>query len=423
MSLVLSPRGPLRGELRPPGDKSLSHRSLLINALATGDARVRGLLRGEDVLGTLRAVRALGVQVDDDGTDVIVRGTGTLSEPADVIDCGNSGTTARLLLGVLAAESFSAVLTGDGSLRGRPMGRVARPLRALGARIDGRKDGTLLPIAVRGPVSTGGRVELDVASAQVKTALLLAARRHGIAVREPETSRDHTERMLRRMGAALEVADGWVTLAPTERLDPLDVDVPADLSSAAFWLVAASIVPGSELVLRNVGINPTRTGVLDALLAMGADITVEPVDAKGAEPVADLVVRYRGLRGARIDGALALRALDELPVLSVAAAFAHGTTTIADAAELRVKESDRIARVVMGLRALGVAVEERPDGMVIEGGGAQGPAQVDCKGDHRLAMSFAVAGLAAPGQVELTAAEEMRTSYPTFLNDLARLVA
>lgn len=419
--LHVAPAGALVGSVQPPGDKSLSHRALLLNALATGEARVRGLLRGDDVLGTLAAVRALGVEVID-GDEVLVRGTGVLAEPQSVIDCGNSGTTMRLLCGVVAAEPFHTVLTGDASLRRRPMARLARPLRELGVHVDGRDGGDRAPLAIRGPVRAGARIALPVASAQLKSALLLAGRRHGVSVKEPARSRDHTERMLRRMGGHLSEADGWLTLAPLDHLDPLDVDVPGDLSSAAFWLVAACIVPGSRLTVRHVGINPTRAGVLEALALMGASIEVEPVAAAGAEPVANLHVRHGPLHGARLEGDLALRALDELPVLAVAAAFAEGETVIANAEELRVKESDRIARVVGGLKALGVRAEERPDGMVIQGGGAKGPAFIDAQGDHRIAMSFAVAGLAAPGGVELGHAEEMRTSYPTFQADLAALL-
>lgn len=415
----VSPRGPIRGEVWVPGDKSVSHRSLLLNALATGSARVRGLLRGEDVLSTLAAVRALGVEVDDDGDELVVHGTGALQEPSEVLDCGNSGTTMRLLTGILSAEDLFAVLTGDASLRSRPMGRVVEPLRSMGARIDGRRGGDRAPLCIRGGTLEVAQQRLSIASAQVKTALLLAGRREGISVWEPARSRDHTERMLAGMGADIESSDdGGVWLKPTPSLKPLDVDVPGDMSSAAFWMVAASIVEGSELVIHGVGMNPTRSGALDALLAMGADITVEPVDAPGAEPVANLIVRHTRLRGTRIDGELALRALDELPVLAVAAAFAEGETTIADAEELRVKESDRIARVVQGLRGLHVDVDEQPDGMVIPGGVPFGPATIDASGDHRIAMAFAVAGSASRHGMTIEGAESVATSYPSFPADL-----
>lgn len=414
--------GPLRGEVNVPGDKSVSHRALLFNALATGSSRVRGLLEAGDVAATRRAVQALGVEVGLDGTDTVIRASGRLVEPDDVIDCGNAGTAMRLLAGVIAADPVFAVLTGDGSLRRRPMRRVAEPLRRMGARVDGRDDGARAPITVRGAVTDGGAHDLSVASAQVKTAILLAGRRVGVSVREPGLSRDHSERMLTAMGASLSLAaDGWLRLDPVGSLTPVDVDVPGDISSAAFWLVAGSITEGSEIVLRRVGVNPTRAGVIDVLRAMGADITVLPIEQAGAEPVADLVVRHAALRGVRIDGDLALRALDELPVLSVAASYADGETVIADAEELRVKESDRIARVASGLRALGIGVEERPDGMVIQGGRPRGPATIDARGDHRIAMSFAVAAAAGAGDLTLLGAEEIGSSYPTFLSDLEAL--
>ena len=432
--VVVNPRGALRGSVRLPGDKSISHRALLLNTLASGPAHITGLLDSADVRATAAACRALGADIEVGLSGVTVRPPERLVEPADVVDCGNSGTSMRLLAGVVAAEPMHVVLTGDASLSRRPMGRIAHPLRALGAHIDGRDGGRLAPLSIRGPVQHALELDLPVASAQVKTAVLLAARRVGVTVGEPLQqgvgSRDHTERMLRRMGASLEGEGGRLRLEPVERLDPVDVDVPADLSSAAFFLVAASLVPGSEVLLHGVGVNPTRTGVLDALQAMGADIAVRPHPSPGehAEPIADLVVRSSVLRGARIDGALALRCLDELPVLAVAAAFAEGETVIADAAELRVKESDRIARTAAGLRALGADVEERPDGLLLGGGLTAGQmdadgiagARIDCTGDHRIAMAFAVAGLLR-GPVHLAGAD-VSTSYPQFFADLEGLL-
>jgi 3-phosphoshikimate 1-carboxyvinyltransferase len=365
----------------------------------------------------------MGVSVEAEGQAWVVRPPPVLREPADVLDCGNAGTAIRLLAGVVAAEPWWSVLTGDESLRGRPMGRVVRPLRAMGAVIDGRSGGDRAPIAVRGGALRPTDHVLDIASAQVKSACLLAGRRVGVSVTEPARSRDHTERMLRAMGADVRVAAGTVHLGPTERLSPVDVDVPGDPSSAAFWAVAGSIVEGSEIVLRGVGVNPTRTGAFDALRHMGADVTILPRTWPGAEPVADVVVKTASLRGIRIDGELALRALDELPVLAVAAAFAEGETVIADAAELRVKESDRVARVVAGLRALGVEAEERPDGMRIVGGAPRGPATIDARGDHRIAMAFAVAAAAGHGELTLLDAAQVETSYPTFFADREALRA
>jgi 3-phosphoshikimate 1-carboxyvinyltransferase len=416
----VAPQGALRGSIRIPGDKSISHRSLLLNAIGKGEARVQGLLWSEDVRATLGAVRAMGVTVDV-GAEIVVRSSGQLVEPGDVLDCGNSGTSIRLIAGVVAASPMFTVLTGDASLRRRPMGRVLRPLRAMGAQVDGRSGGDTAPLAVRGGVRGGTTHDLTVASAQVKSAILLAGREVGVSVREPATSRDHTERMLTAMGAPLVRSDdGWITLAPGGSLSAIDVVVPGDPSSAAFWLVAASIIPGSEVRLEGVGTNPTRTGILDALILMGASITRENERVEGGEPVADLVVRSADLRGAAIGGELALRAIDELVVLGVAAAFASGETVISDAAELRVKESDRIASVARGLRAMGVSVEEQPDGMIIQGGGAHGPAEVDAGGDHRIAMAFLVAGAAA-GPVTVRGASTIATSYPDFLAHLEAL--
>ncbi len=419
----LAPDGALRGRLRVPGDKSISHRAILFNALARGPARVRNLLASDDPKATMDAVRAMGAVVEPDGDALIVRPPARLTEPKDVIDCGNSGTTIRLLAGVCAAQPFHSVLTGDGSLRRRPMKRVVEPLRRMGARIDGRADGAQAPISIRGGSLHMVQHDLPVPSAQVKSACLLAGLQTGVAIREPRLSRDHTERMLAKMGVTLRRApDGWLVALPVEHLDPVDVDVPGDISAAAFWLVAGAIVPGSEIYLENVGINPTRAGVLDALDRMGASVQVFKKEG-GAEPVADLLVRFGPLIGTRIDGDLALRCIDELPILAVAAAFAEGETVIADAAELRVKESDRIAQMAAGLRTLGIEVEERPDGMVIQGGRPAGPGICDATGDHRIAMSFAVAARATPGGVTIRGADAVSSSYPGFRTDLESLRA
>ncbi len=418
----------LTGTLVVPGDKSVSHRSFLIGALAPGRSRRTGVLEAEDVGRSRALVEQLGVTVERTGPGAYTLDVPEqLSEPADVIDCGNSGTTIRLATGMLCGalpDDSMAVLTGDSSLRRRPMGRVAEPLGRMGARIDGRDGGRLAPLVVHGGPLERVEHRLSIASAQVKSSILLGAKRCGTSVAEPRQSRDHTERFLRAMGAPLTEVDGTLVLEPSApgAWNPVDVAVPGDVSSAAFWLVAASLVPGSELTLPGVGLNPTRTGVVDALRAMGADLSVE-TDDSGVEPLGTLHVRGSELVGARIDGALALRSLDELPVLAVAAACASGETVIADAAELRVKESDRIQRVVAGLRALGAEVEERPDGMVLGGGGfqAERPAVVDADGDHRLAMAFAVAGLVSRAGVEIHNADAVQTSYPSFFDDLNRV--
>jgi 3-phosphoshikimate 1-carboxyvinyltransferase len=420
MNWAVTGGGALRGMVRVPGDKSISHRALLLNALAPGESRVRNLLDAEDIAASLHAIQAFGCQVQRSGDATIVRSPARLREPTDVIDCGNSGTTMRLCAGIAASILGLTVLTGDASLRRRPMERVLAPLRKLGATAEAREGG-LPPVAIR-----GGKLQMvhhttAVSSAQVKSALLLAGLTTGVAVREPHPSRDHTERMLKKMGANLRRSpDDFLVLLPAA-LHPLDVDVPGDLSSAAFFLVAGAIVPGSELWLPGVGVNPSRTGVLDVLRSMGAEIEVHPCESPGAEPVADLTVRASHLRGVQIRGELSLRCIDELPVLAVAAAFAEGETVIADAAELRVKESDRIRQVITGLRSLGVAVEERPDGMVIQGGQPRGPGVVDSTGDHRIGMAFAVAGCAAAGGVTIVGAEAIRTSYPAFADTLEEL--
>jgi len=415
-SLTLGPGGPLTGRLRVPGDKSISHRALLFNGLATGSARVRGLLEAEDVLATAEAVRQLGAEVRRDGADWVVRGTGgALAEPGTPVDCGNSGTGMRLLAGAVAAHDALVVLTGDESLRERPMARITVPLRQMGARIDGRERGRLPPLAIRGGNLQAITWENPVASAQVKSCLMLATLCATGTLRylEPHLSRDHSERMLGAMGVAMSRRDGWLDVPGGQQPRCVDVDVPGDISSAAFFLVAASIVPGSDLVLEGVGVNPTRTGVLDALEAMGADIVREHERVVSGEPVADLHVRHAGLRGAAWGGELVPRAIDEFPVLAVAAACADGETVLTGAGEMRVKESDRIAATVAGLRALGIDADERPDGYVVQGG-RLGAGAVDSLGDHRIAMAFAVAACHAAGECRIDDTANIRTSFPTF---------
>lgn len=408
---------PLRGELPVPGDKSISHRAVLFPLLGRRAVTVVGRLRAGDVDASLRVARALGATLEEEGDTLRIAPPARWSEPVGVLDCGNSGTTIRLAAGLLAPFDGFVVLDGDDSLRSRPMARVLGPLRAMGAAVDGRDGGRLAPICVRGGALRPVDHVLPVASAQVKSALLLAGRACGVSVREPLPSRDHTERLLRAMGADLRAEDGALRLRPAP-LEGVDVAVPGDLSAAAFPLVAATLCAGSDLWLRGVGVNPTRAGVLDALRAMGADVELHPLPDASGEPRADLRVRSAPLRGAAIGGELALRALDELPVLAVAAAFAQGTTTISDAAELRVKESDRIARTAAGLRALGIAVDERPDGMVIEGGRPRGPATVDATGDHRIAMAFAIADRAMGGGVALRGRDSVASSWPSFFEVL-----
>lgn len=417
----------LRGTIRVPGDKSISHRALLFNAFAEGRARVRGFLDGADCRTTLAALRAMGVRIDERGETITVHGAGLhgLIEPTDILDCGNSGTTTRLLLGILAGQPFFTALTGDGSLRRRPMGRVTDPLRQMGARIDGREGGTLLPLGVRGGDLHGITYALPIASAQVKSSLLLAA----LFADGPTTltgridSRDHTERMLRAMGADLAKADGALTLTPGNPLTARDVEVPGDISSAAFWLVAGAAHPDAALTIEHVGVNPTRTGILDMLSLMGAAIDVRNAREVSGEPVADLMVRSSRLRGAAIGGSLIPRGIDELVVLAVAAAIAEGRTVVRDAAELRVKESDRVATVVEGLRRFGVRAEAADDGFVIEGPNALLAEDQESHGDHRLAMAWAVAALIAQDREEtaIHGASVADVSYPTFWQTVAQI--
>ena len=419
----------LRGTIAVPGDKSITHRALLCNAVAAGDAAVEGFLDAADTRSTLEAVRALGVAVEERGGGrLLVRGRGRagLREPGDVLDCGNSGTTMRLLGGLLAGFPFFSVLSGDGSLRRRPMGRIAGPLRLLGARVAGRGGGALPPLAIEGGALSGGRFETPVASAQVKSALLLAGLAAGgpVTVVQPARSRDHTERLLRAMGADVAAEGAAVTLTPPAGdLAPAAVRVPGDVSAAAAWIVAATLHPDADLLLTGVGLNPTRTGALDALRSMGADIEeLDPRDA-GGEPVADLRVRSAALRGVRVGGELAPRAIDELPLLALAGALAEGETRIEDAAELRVKESDRVAATAAALRALGAEVEERADGLAVGGGARLRGAAVEAMGDHRLAMLGAVAGLVAEGETTIAGAGAVAISYPDFWADLRRVAA
>ncbi len=423
-SLTVVSGAPLRGEARVPGDKSISHRAVMLGALAEGETRATGFLTGEDNARTVEAFRRMGVDVRVDGTTLTVRGAGgprrageRLVEPDDVLDCGNSGTTIRLLAGLLAGQPFVSVLTGDASLRNRPMGRVVEPLARMGARIIGRHGGTRAPLTVVGGALAGIRYDLPIASAQVKSALLLAGlvAEGETVVREPGPSRDHTERMLAFMGAGV-TRPGRRTVAVQggSRLSGRTFAIPGDFSSAAFFIVAALVTPGSDLLLRDVGLNPTRTGALDVLLAMGGRIEVVARRDDGPEPVGDLRVRASRLTGTAIGGDLVPRAIDELPALAVAAACAEGTTVIRDAAELRVKETDRIASMVDVLGAMGAAVRPTEDGMVIEGGRPLRGARVASRGDHRTAMAAAVAGLAAAGETTVEEVACIDTSFPGF---------
>ena len=429
-TMRVTPPARLRGRIEIPGDKSITHRALMLNAAAEGEARIDRFLDAADTRSTLECMRALGAEIEQLAEDaLIVRGRGRagLHEASDVLDCGNSGTTIRLLSGLLAGFPFLSVLSGDGSLRGRPMGRIVQPLRTLGARVGARAGGTLPPLVIEGGAIAGGqRIETPVASAQVKSAILLAglAAEGATAVAEPSRSRDHSERMLAAMGAHIAVEGATVTLTPPAGdLQAVGVRVPGDISTAAAWIVAATLHPDADVLLSGVGLNPTRAGILDVLREMGADIEELEQRSTGGEPVADLRVRSASLRGVRIGGDVVPRAIDELPLLALAGAVAEGETVIADAAELRVKESDRVATTAAALRALGAEVEERADGLAVGGGARLRGGLVDAAGDHRLAMLGAVGALIAEGESAIEGADAVGVSYPGFWSDLARIGA
>ena len=421
-------RALLRGRLEAPGDKSLSHRALLVAALARGDSTLAHLAPGDDVAATAKALRAMGVVID--GTTVRGRGRDAFVEADDVVDCGNSGTALRLLAGYTAALPFSTVLTGDASVRSRPMRRVVDPLREMGAGIVGRRDGDRAPLAVRGGRLRGVHHRGEVASAQVKSALMLAALGADgpVSIEQPAGGRDHSERMFRALGLDVEVAVSagreLVTVRPGEPRPLGRYRVPGDPSSAAFLLAAAALLPGSDVTVTGVTVNPTRAGFVDVLRDMGAVVDVGAVAELAGEPVADIRVEGTDrLKGVRIAGDLVPRLIDEIPVLAVLMAIAEGDSVVADAAELTVKETDRVAMVAGGLRALGGDAEERPDGLRIAGGQRLRPGTVKSGGDHRIAMAFAVAGLALTGETTIEDAGCIATSYPGFAADLSALGA
>lgn len=420
----------LKGKIRVPGDKSISHRALMLGALALGETKIEGLLLGEDPRSTASCFQAMGASISELNTELVTVkgiGLGNLIEPIDILDAGNSGTTLRLMLGLLAShpDRFFTV-TGDSSLRSRPMSRVVKPLQQMGAQIWGRKGSSLAPLAVQGQALKAIHYNSPIASAQVKSCVLLAGlmTEGKTTVTEPALSRDHSERMLRAFGAELEVdpENKSVTVIGGATLHGQTVIVPGDISSAAFWLVAAAIVPGSELVIENVGVNPTRTGILEALTMMGADIQLENLREVAGEPVADLRVRSSQLKSCTLAGDIIPRLIDEIPVLAVAAVFAEGTTVIRDAEELRVKESDRITVMARQLTKMGAKVTELPDGMEITGGTKLSGTDVDSYTDHRIAMSLAIAALNATGTTTIHRAEAASISYPNFIATLEQVI-
>ena len=415
---VTSSQG-LQGEITVPGDKSISHRSIMFGSLAQGKTHVCGFLQGEDNLSTLNAFRAMGVNIDQhENGELTIHGRGLhgLQEPDDVLDCGNSGTTIRLMSGLLAGQKFFSVLTGDQYLRKRPMGRVVNPLAQMGAQIWGREQGQCAPLAIHGQQLTAIDYTSPVASAQVKSAILLAGLyADGVTtVNEPHLSRDHSERMLRHFGVDVISFAGGASIAGGQGLVARDLMVPGDISSAAFFMVAALIVPGSELLIRNVGVNPSRSGIIDILQNMNGSLELVDQREMAGEPVADVLVKSSDLKGIEIGGELIPRAIDELPVVSIAAACAAGTTRIRDARELRVKETDRIAAMAEVLQVLGVQVATYEDGMTIDGCEQLSGGMVNSCGDHRIAMSSAIAALRANQSVTIDDTQCTATSFPGF---------
>ncbi len=421
----------LQGRIRIPGDKSISHRALMLGAIAQGQTQIKGLLLGEDPCSTASCFQAMGAEISELNSELVTVtgiGLGNLQEPTDVLNAGNSGTTMRLMLGLLASHPgrFFTV-TGDSSLRSRPMSRVVKPLQQMGAQIWGRKDGSLAPLAISGQALKPIHYHSPIASAQVKSCILLAGllTEGQTTVTEPALSRDHSERMLKAFGAKLDIdpQTNSVTITGPTQLVGQTVVVPGDISSAAFWLVAGAIVPNSELVIENVGVNPTRTGILETLAMMGADIQRLNEREVAGEPVADLRVRSSRLQSCTIAGEIIPRLIDEIPILAVASVFATGTTVIKDAAELRVKESDRIAVMAQQLNKMGAKVTELPDGMEITGGTPLVGTDVDSYTDHRIAMSLAIAALVATGKTTIQRAEAASISYPNFVPTLETVIS
>ena len=428
---TIKPCPRLAGEVVLPGDKSISHRAVILNSLAKGEAEIDNFAPGRDCLATVKCLRALGVSIDRKGSQdspallVSGRGEDGLKEASNVLDAENSATTMRLLGGLLASQPFLSVITGDASLRNRPMGRLIEPLRLMGADIWGRGRDSFAPLVIKGKKLQGIDFTLPVPSAQIKSAILLAGlfARGNTILHQTIPSRDHTERMLKRMGASLESQGNSISLLSLSRpLLPLNLRIPGDISSAAYFLVAGTIHPNARIVIRDCGINPTRTGIIDILLAMGARLKIDNERLEAGEPLADIVVESSELKGIEVGGDIIPRLIDEIPVLAVAGCIAKGKTVIRDAGELRVKESDRIATVVSELSRLGAKIEPLPDGMVIYGGRHLSGTEVDSHFDHRLAMSLAVAGLVAKGETTIKHAQAAQVSYPAFWQTLQQVL-
>ena len=426
-NITITPAENLKGQITIPGDKSISHRSAMLGSLAEGETRIKNFLMGEDCLSTLKAFNTMGVQseIKDDGT-VTIHGNGLdgLQEPADVLDVGNSGTSIRIMSGILAGQAFYSVITGDESIRNRPMGRITQPLRQMGAQIYGRENGQKAPLTITGGNLKAIHYQTPVASAQVKSAILLAGlfAAGDTIVTEPSLSRDHTERMLRFFGADIQKDGLTCRVKSHPRLKAQEITVPGDISSAAYFIVAALICPGSEIVVRDVGLNPTRAGILEALKMMGAQIQVESERVVSGEPLADIRAAYSQLHGTTFSGNLIVKMIDEIPLIAVAATQAEGETIIKDAQELRVKETDRISAIAADLHNMGAKVAELPDGLIIAGKQKLRGAICPSYFDHRIAMAMAVAGLVAEGETTIEDVECVATSFPGFwkmLNSLS----
>jgi 3-phosphoshikimate 1-carboxyvinyltransferase (EC 2.5.1.19) len=431
-SRVIKPRPGLAGKITLPGDKSISHRAVILNGLARGKAQVDNFAPGKDCLATVRCLRALGVEirkvkaVSCQPSAILISGMGEdgFNEAKNVLDAENSGTTMRLLGGLLSSQPFLSIITGDASLRSRPMGRLIEPLRSMGAEIFGRGKDSFAPLVIRGRKLHGIDFTLPVPSAQIKSAILLASlfARGKTVLHQVIPSRDHTERLLKQMGASLESSGDSISLRPlSSPLSPLSLRVPGDISSAAYFLVAGAIHPDARITIEDCGVNPTRTGIIDALVSMGAKLKIENERWEAGEPLADIVIESSDLSGIEIGGDIVPRLIDEIPVLAVAGCVAKGRTVIRDAGELRVKESDRIAALLKELSKLGAEIDEMPDGMVIHGGKSLLGAEVDSHSDHRLAMSLAVASLVAKGKTTINHAQVVEVSYPAFWQDMLSL--
>jgi 3-phosphoshikimate 1-carboxyvinyltransferase len=425
VKMLMTKSNSLKGEIMVPGDKSISHRAVMFGSISKGTTRVSNFLPGEDCLSTISCFRSLGVDINQDGSQVTVNGKGLsgLKKSDKTLYVGNSGTTIRLMMGILSGLPFETQLEGDDSIAKRPMTRVTVPLSKMGANITGRNNGEFTPLTVSGQSLTGITYELPVASAQVKSAILLAGlQAEGMTtVIEPVKTRDHTERMIRQFGGSVEQMGDKVIVRGGQELTSSHIDVPGDISSAAFFLAAGAITPGSEILLKNVGLNPTRTGIIDVLKDMGAELTIEEYDQDTAEPAGDIRIKYSQLKGTTVAGELIPRLIDEIPVIALLASQADGRTVIKDAAELKVKETNRIDSVVDELTKLGAKIQATDDGMIIDGRTALTGGSVSTYGDHRIGMMLSVAALISSGEVRLTGSEAVAVSYPGFFEDLYSL--